>query len=185
MTYLGLLSKFPIVDEKVIEFPRFSEYSPSAIGRAMKWEECFEAHAVTIEPDGAPLTIVNLHLTNAAPPRVRIQELERIVEQFKNCQRLVICGDFNTFATPLLNVLIGWQYSFRLTDLFIREISQLRAWAAERTLHLVDNRSPTFAGYRLLGFRLDHFLVRGIGIPSLTVEPKTFGSDHHPVMITT
>lgn len=183
MTFLGLFSKHRIASEKIVPFPRASKYSPSPIGQSMKWQECFDAHSITIIQDDVPLTIVNIHLTNAARPSVRLRELEIIVENFLSDHRIVICGDFNTFASPLLNIFIGRQYGFQAKDYCVRELSRLRHWAADHNLYLVPNRSPTFAGHKLLGFQFDHFLVRGVKVLDLRVMPKAFGSDHYPVVL--
>lgn len=150
--------------------------SPSLLGRISGWAESLDALSTHL-PE-ANLTFVNLHLSCAAGPAHRLTELRRVLAQVPS-DRLVVCGDFNSFANGSLK-LLGPLFGFRREDYRGRESQRLVQALSERGLRPLPSRRPT-ARFALT---LDHVALTGDLIPGAAIEvlPERHGSDHHPML---
>lgn len=181
ISYLGLLTRLPSRDVKVIVHNREHAVSPSIAGRVMRWRECLQSQSVLVEVGAREVRVVNVHLSCAVSPRVRAAQLAEMVEHFGSDDAVALCGDFNSFAKPMLNIAIGWAFGFGLPDLMTDEERLIAEFAA--TLNMERNFTDviTLPRYRL---QLDHILTRGLNIISNHVEIECFGSDHRPLVAT-
>ena len=180
LSHLALLSRLPVTAYEAVPINRARCVSPSLVGRARGWVECLEAQQARIEVAGRAVRLVNLHLSAAASPAHRRRELESALAAVGVDQRLVVCGDFNSFARPWIGLLAGWAYGFGPSELCANEDRALTAFAARHGLVRALGRAVTYPRF---GLPLDHVLARGLGPPHGRVEPATHGSDHRPVMV--
>lgn len=180
VTYLGILTRLPARDHEVIVHNPDRAVSDSLQGRRMKWRECLDSHAATVTADGHDVRIANLHLSCGVPPRTRREQLNEASKHWLDFPRAVVCGDFNSFGRPLLNLAIGWLYGLGLSDVLVNEDRELTRFAQDHGFKRAFQRAITLPRYRL---HLDHVLARGMSINSARVEQDVHGSDHRPLVV--
>ena len=180
VTYLGILTRLPSRDHEVIAHNPHRAISDSFQGRRMKWRECLDSHAVTVTAEGHEVRIANLHLSCGVPPRTRRRQLNEASRHWLEFPRAVVCGDFNSFGRPFLNLAIGWLYGFGLSDIPVNEDRELTRFAEDHGFKRAFQRAVTFPRFRL---HLDHLLARGVSIDTARVDPDTHGSDHRPLIV--
>ena len=181
LTHLGILTQLPVLGHGVVILNSDRRVSPSWIGRRNRWIECLQSHYLTLSINGLNTTIVNVHLSCGVSPTHRRRELVRAIGEVDQAERILICGDMNTFANPILNWLIGWFYGFGVGDLFIHEISSLDRFARHRGMVRAPRKAITFPRFKL---HLDHIIVRGMDVLASDTECDSYGSDHVPVSVT-
>ena len=180
VTYLGILTRLPARDHEVIAHNPDRAVSDSRQGRRMKWRECLDSHAVTVTAEGHDVRIANLHLSCGVPPGIRRGQLNEASKHWSDVPRAIVCGDFNSFARPLLNLAIGWLYGFGLSDALVNEDRELTRFAQDHGFKRAFRNAVTFPRYRL---HLDHVLTRGVSLKGARVEQDTHGSDHRPLIV--
>ena len=180
ITYLGILTRLPARDHEVIAHNPDRAVSDSVQGHRMKWRECLDSHAVTVRAEGHDVRIANLHLSCGVSPGIRRQQLNEASKHWLHFHRAVVCGDFNSFGRPLLNLAIGWLYGFGLSDVLVNEDRELTRFAQDHGFTRAFQRAITFPRYRL---HLDHVLARGVSVSWTRVEQDTHGSDHRPLIV--
>ncbi len=181
IAYLGILTRLPSSDSKVIAHNPDLQLSPSWIARRNAWRECIESLSILVEDGERNVRIINAHLVCAASPRLRVVQLQDIVQHFETNQRTILCGDFNTFARPWYNFLVGWLYGFGILDLWINETNSLKAFAEN---HDMSRAFVNVVTYPRLHLQLDNMLVSGLQVTTSRVEADTYGSDHRPLIAT-
>ncbi len=179
LTYLGIVTRLPATGHHVITHNRARAVSPSLQGRRMQWVECLDSQAVTVDVAGQRVRFANVHLSCAVSPRIRMQQLEEAAEHIEGAERALVCGDFNTYAKLPLNLIAGWFFGFRITDMFVDESKRLDAFAHSYGLDRVFDREITYPRHRL---HLDHILARELPVRTAHVEVNTHGSDHCPIV---
>lgn len=179
-TWLGLFTRRPTHDHTVTAINPARAVSDSYVGRKNRWQECFEAQALTIDTLAGPARAINLHLACAISPRARLAQLEAATSGLDGAARAIVCGDFNSFGRPWLNALVGLTYGFGMADLFTDEVRSLDSFARRHGLARVPARAITFPKFRL---HLDHVFLRGMAVRAVRVEADTHGSDHRPVIV--
>ena len=180
VTYLGILTRLPARHHEVIAHNPERAVSDSILGRRMKWRECLDSHAVTVTAEGHDIRIANLHLSCGVPPKIRSHQLNEASKHWSDFPHAVVCGDFNSFGRPLLNLAIGWLYGFGLSDVLVNEDRELTRFAQDHGFERAFQGAITFPRYRL---HLDHVLARGMSISGAHVELDTHGSDHRPLIV--
>ncbi|MHA1113465.1 MAG: endonuclease/exonuclease/phosphatase family protein [Alphaproteobacteria bacterium] len=177
--HLAVASRLPATDHQIVTHNPERAISDSIQGRRKKWIEGLDSHAVTLDIGGADVRLVNLHLPCGVPPVHRLRDLEAAAAHIDDAAHAVICGDFNMFARPILNLLGGWIFGVGLAEIGANERRRLDRFATAHGLARVFDRAVTFPRYRL---HLDHILVRGLTARRARVEPGTYGSDHRPLI---
>ena len=180
LTYLGILTRLPVRRHEVVTLNSNRQVSPSWIGRRNRWIECLQSHNLTLLTNGLNATIVNVHLSCGVSPTYRHRELLRAIEVVEQTERIVICGDMNTFANPAFNWLVGWFYGSGVSDLLTHEIGSLDRFAHQRGMLRMPRKAVTFPRLKL---QLDHIITRGMDVSECTVERDSYGSDHVPITI--
>lgn len=178
-SFLGILSRTPALHIRALDHNPGRNTSDSLLGNRMQWIECLQSQSVVVATGLGPVCVVNLHLSCAVSPQQRKTELQATAPHFSGVEKVVVCGDFNSFARPWLNPLIGWALGFRPRDRGCDERAEIRNFAAQHGLRQAFPSAITFPRF---GLHLDHVLVRGMNIPSGRVYESTFGSDHRPVV---
>ena len=179
--YLGILTRLPSSDARIIIHNPDLQLSPSWVGRRNVWRESIESLSILVEDGGRNIRIINAHLVCAASPRLRVAQLQEIAQHFESCQRIVLCGDFNTFARPWYNFLVGWFYGFGIRDLWTNETTSLKIFADNHSMYAAVSNVVTFPRLRL---QLDNMLLKGLKVTRSRVEDNTYGSDHRPLIAT-
>lgn len=177
--YLGILSRLPTKDANVLVHNPHRRPSPSWFGKRQAWSECIESQSLFVDAKPQGFRLVNVHLTCGCSPRVRAALLEEIVPHFEQDARVVLCGDFNTFARPWINPFIAWAFGFNIHDLSVNERHMVRNFAQDHDMHMALDGAVTFPKLKL---QLDNVLVRGLDVKTCYVEHKCYGSDHRPVV---
>ena len=177
--HLAIASRLPADDHRVLAHNPERAVSPSIQGRRMKWIEGLESQSVALTVGDAPVRLVNLHLPCGVAPARRLADLDAAAAHLDGADRAVLCGDFNMFARPLLNLLGGWLFGVGLGEIGADERRRLDRFAAGHGLDRLFDRAVTFPRYRL---HLDHILLRGLTARRARVETATYGSDHYPLI---
>lgn len=180
LSYLGLLSRVPVFDSKILTHNAKRAYSPSILGRTWRWQECLQSLSISVETSDGPVTIANVHLSCAVPPRTRRAQLEEAAAHVPPEGPAVMCGDFNSFARPAINFLAGWAFGFGVGDLLADDRTMIDDFACGYELSRRSNSKATLPRF---GLHLDHILTRGFGASSVQVSAETYGSDHRPLCV--
>lgn len=183
VSYLGVLSRRPVVSIGRHRHNRGREVSPSPMGRRMRWIECVDSMCATVRLGRADWRIINLHLTCAASPALRRRQLEEALDAFAIAHAdapAVVMGDFNCFARPWLNWAVARSFAFAAGDLLVHEARDVEYRMRARGFHSLDHRA-TFPKAHLM---LDRIFVRGGELRSLRALSSTYGSDHRPLVAT-
>ncbi|MEQ8654601.1 MAG: endonuclease/exonuclease/phosphatase family protein [Kiloniellales bacterium] len=175
VTYLGLLSKLPLLSCQRIALNPGRRVSPSFLGRRMRWVECLEALHLAYDWGGAPLSVVNLHLSCAVSMEQRRDELDRLLAAVDLAPRAVVLGDFNSFETGLIWPLLGPLTGARPKRIGFREVDDLSAHLCKQGFDRIQFQRPTLPRLKLT---LDHIFYRGLTALSHEVARDTLGSDH-------
>lgn len=179
--YLGIMTRLPCRAPMVIGHNVKRRLSPSWIGRQYGWRECIESLSILVKDGEQCVRIINAHLACAASPRIRMSQLQQISQHFGSNRNIVLCGDFNTFARPWYNFIIGWFYGFGIQDIWTNENNLLNTFSTTHSMSRAFVNVVTFPRLRL---HLDNMLVKGLRINKSSVELNTHGSDHRPIIAT-
>ncbi len=180
LTYLGILSRLPAAAAKIVAHNAAEDVSPSWLGRRMQWRECLESQSLDVTAGATTVRLVNLHLTCAAPPRVRHAQLTDILHAHLPADRpALVCGDFNAFASPAVNLVVGWVFGCGWRDIFANDVAAIDRIAARGGGRRISVNAVTYPRWRL---RLDHIISYGLSCVSYTAIGDTFGSDHRPLV---
>lgn len=85
-----------------------------------KVREVHESLVTTFRCQGKVLRVVNMHLSIACRPEVRIAQLTKILSRYAD-ERTIFCGDLNVVADPLFKFFGGWLFGYKLSDYFFDE----------------------------------------------------------------
>ncbi len=142
--------------------------------------EAFNFQYADFETNGEKIRVFNLHLASSTGPFHRFSQLKEVQEHFiKN--GTMICGDFNTFATPILNALVGLVYRYSWREYLIEEYNLLTHFAKQHHLQLCYEKQVT---HPLSQMHLDHILApERWMVKNATVYKNCYGSDHRLVVV--
>ena len=177
--YLGVFSRLPFRESKVIEHNPRRRLSPSWFGKQQTWRECIESLSLFVDAEPQGFRLVNVHLTCGCSPQFRAALLEEIVPHFERDTRVILCGDFNTFGRPWISPFVGWAFGFNICDLGVNEKRNVRDFARNHAMRMALDGAVTFPKLQL---QLDNVLVRGLDVESCYVESRGYGSDHRPIV---
>jgi endonuclease/exonuclease/phosphatase family metal-dependent hydrolase len=166
---LALISRYPLSRVEVMELPYFDLHISSSRQIAL---------GVTVDIDGTPLRLVNVHLDTRINFNQRLLQLEPAVALSPG--PLVLGGDFNT--NP-------YTWAERTVPLLpARSIAAIdQAVELDRYLEQQGFSAPTAAlgdtTNMPVGYRLDSIYCRVIHAVDAGVAREVEVSDHHPVWI--
>jgi endonuclease/exonuclease/phosphatase family metal-dependent hydrolase len=161
---LAILSRRPLRDPEVVGLPEYDlVYSTRRrIGLG-----------ATVDVDGRPLRIFNVHLDTRLQPQQRMGQLEPVAARASELSRAIVGGDLNTIncVTSLLPALPlplpGYEQG-PLLDRF------MRAHGFAAPLEAVGGTGP-------LGMRLDALYVKGVRVTGAGKVDTGSVSDHVPL----
>ena len=145
-----------------------------------KMNEMHESLVTTVRQNGQLLRIVNVHLSTACGPQVRVEQIRKVLEKFSD-ERSIICGDFNVISDPFYKIFAGWACGYRLQDYFFDERAEVNRIIKEHDFQnpFARKKTTVFPFYQ----QLDHILVpRSIKIASKKIY-KIALSDHRALSV--
>jgi len=177
---LIILSKMPISGHKVIRH----EQIPFKPWRYINFKDLDISFLyVDIEhPKMGPIRLFNVHFECVTSPSVRSARFLQVTANFSRYKTNIICGDFNNFGKPWINLFVWWFYrNYSFKEIFRDEKKIFQQHFADQNLHNHFNNTKTF---RKIPFQLDYILTP----PSIkALERKVLGfnhgSDHNPILL--
>lgn len=133
-------------------------------------------------PQIGPIRLFNVHFECVTSPSVRISRFLQVTANFSHYKTNIICGDFNNFGKPWINLFVWWFYrNYSFKEIFQDEKKIFQQHFEKQNLYNHFNNSKTF---RKIPFQLDYILTP----PSIMVlEQKVLsfnhGSDHNPILL--
>lgn len=157
---VAVVSRVPITSARIIELPYFDVQFNS--GRRI-------ALAVTLEVQGAPVTVYAVHLDNRIGVRQRRAQMMPVLEHAKQqTTPVIIAGDFNTspftWIAGVIPVLTTTQ------DDRLEQLVREHGFATP-----VEDSGPTF---RYVGMKLDGIYTRGFETVKFATADARNVSDH-------
>jgi exonuclease III len=154
--------------------------------RFMRWQEVMSFQQVEYVLEGKKYLIVNIHLSNGAAPKRRIDEMRYILKTINNRNpdsEIVLCGDMNTFGNPFLNFFIAPFFNYKTSEIFTNDVKEFTKLM--KTNGFTD-ALPVATTQKLyfMNFKLDYiFLTNKSKVIKSDVIKDSFGSDHNPVYV--
>lgn len=177
--YSVLLSRYPIVKYQTIphKITYGSNEKPSSRYRN------FQAHSffVDVDAEGRSFRVFNVHFKCVAGPNHRLSQFKEILRELSPDRENIICGDFNTFGTPLLNFMLWKLFGYQKEELLL---SERREFSTLFEKHGFQNPFHGYITFMPLPAQFDYILV-----PKETIikHKRRFlnprGSDHLPIML--
>ncbi|MGJ3242725.1 MAG: endonuclease/exonuclease/phosphatase family protein [Opitutales bacterium] len=135
-----------------------------------------------IGPYGRRFRIFNCHFECVTSPEIRLKRFQQVLDTFHPEAINIICGDFNNFGHPWVNLPMSWLSShYSLKDLWQDEKIAFEKAFTEAGLVNVFRGQRTF---RKFPFQLDYVLVpQHLSIRRHAVLKPPRGSDHFPVLL--
>lgn len=176
ISYNMVLSKHPITSVQTLPHRPWS----SLTLRIRNRKDGMFFQKVEILKEGVIWQVINTHLILNAPPLIRIAEWIRMSRHMAPHNRTLICGDFNTFASPLWSIIVAWYMDYRWKDFFTHERKQMEAFLRKKKLiNPFSQRTQTY-----LPYQLDFILFKeSLKFSNATRWPERYGSDHWPLSI--
>ena len=148
----------------------------SLLARRLGIKEAREFQFIDVKVNNTKYRIFNVHLEVASGSIRRQAEFAEVLSNFDEARANLVCGDFNIFTRPILNLITGWAFGFSLREYLVNERRVFTKLFAKSQLTNVFKRRVTYPRFRL---QLDHILVPvTIKYENHFVARKTFGSDH-------
>ncbi len=124
--------------------------------KVAKLRERHEGLVTTFRRNGEKYRVVNLHLSTACGPRVRISQLTKMLQRFAD-GRTIFCGDFNIVSDMMFKIIAGWACGYTLGDYFYDERKEVNKIVKDYHLqnpfaHLKTTNYPFHQ-------QLDHILI--------------------------
>jgi len=144
-----------------------------------QWNMCLHSHSVLVKVDSTQVRVANCHLDVTSS----IEERHRSLAEIVRChikisdEKVILCGDLNTFGCTLRNIFAGWFFGVKLSELFKNEQDLLNDILRETGLSRAFSRR-TITHYWSFFSGLDHILFRGFDLHKKELMPARHNSDH-------
>lgn len=176
--YMVIASKFPIVNQKIVPHQYHYEH---VSGFDTTYAD-YKADSQFIEVDApqGKFRIFNTHFKCEAGPYHRLSQFREVVESLSRERMNIICGDFNTFGKPFLNLFVWKYFGYKLHEIHIHERNILHALLDLYQLKNPFRRTITF--WKVPN-QLDYILIP---LHLTVVQQKRLGlngSDHFPLLL--
>jgi endonuclease/exonuclease/phosphatase family metal-dependent hydrolase len=161
---LAILSRLPLHDLEVVGLHRYDLVYSTRRRIAL---------GATVDVDGRPLRIFNVHLDTRLAPQERMDQLEPVAARASQSPRAIVGGDVNTInciasLLPALPIPLPGNEQGPLLDRF------MQAHGFASPLEFVGATGP-------LGMRLDALYVKGVRVAGAGKEDTGSVSDHLPL----
>jgi endonuclease/exonuclease/phosphatase family metal-dependent hydrolase len=168
---LVIASKYPFHAFKTIPHTRKHSSSTHVDRRYTHFKA--NSFYADINTGGGVFRVFNAHFKCVASPRHRLAQFKDIISNLSSDRHNIICGDFNTFGRPLLNIFIWKYFGYSPDEIGINE---------RKILSLTNpfHKTVTFLKFPV---QLDYILLP-VGLPVLKKRRlRSVGSDHFPLTI--
>jgi endonuclease/exonuclease/phosphatase family metal-dependent hydrolase len=160
---LGIVSRFPIVDARVLPLKRFGLMFHSRERTAL---------AATVETPAGPLRTYNVHLDTRINVGDRVDQIGDVIRDLNaSSGRAIIAGDFTTNDQFWLFHAIPLPFLGRQQNGVERYMSQ----------HGLISAFPGGSTHDALRMRLDWMFLKGLRPTRRAIHPMTI-SDHHALL---
>ena len=177
--YSVILSRFPIIQSSVI--PHKKRYMPSN-GKREKYAY-FQADTLSADidtPQGL-FRVFNIHFKCFAGPHHRLSQFAEVMKHLSPERHNMVCGDFNSFGKPWVNVLLWKLFYFRIQDIPINESKRLAKILKTHHLQNPLEHQVTFLKFPV---QLDYILIpEHLEVKAKRAFFRLHGSDHFPLML--
>lgn len=173
--YSVIISKFPIKQHAVIAHK-------NTYGRINRYQH-FQADSFYVDVDTSQglFRVFNTHFKCVAGPHHRLSQFKEVIDHLSSDRQNIICGDFNTFGKPLLNMIIGKYFGYKIHEIKINENKNLAALFSVYGLKNPLQRQVTFLKFPI---QLDYILIPShIEVKSKRAFSRPHGSDHFPLLL--
>jgi exonuclease III len=182
--FLVIMSRLPFQYSENKSLPRRNKQTP--VQFIMQWIEALSFQQVEVQLNNEKYLISNIHLSNGDSPSRRISEMSIILDSLKSrysTGEIVLCGDMNAFAMPILNTFISLFFNYKPNEIFTDESQTFVGYLKDKGF--VDALPKVFTqNLLLLKFKLDYIFVSDkTKVINADVVHKKFGSDHKPVYL--
>ena len=175
-----LLSKYPLIQHRKIQHKK--QYHDDKKANMRRYSR-FQAHSfyADIDAEGKHFRVFNAHFKCVAGPHHRLSQFKDVLKELSHDRENIICGDFNTFGTPLLNIVLWKIFGYQRNELLV---SERREFASLFEKHGFQNPLEGHVTFLPLPAQLDYILISK---HTKVVDRRFFlnprGSDHLPVMM--
>ncbi len=173
--YTVIISKFPIKQHVII--PHKNTY-----GHISRYKH-FQADSSYIDidaPEGL-FRVFNSHFKCVTGPLHRLFQFEEVVGHLSPERHNIICGDFNTFGKPLVNIFLWKLFGYKTHEIAINENKNLAKMLSAYGLQNPLQRQVTFWKFPV---QLDYILVPAhVEVKKKRAFSRPHGSDHFPLML--
>ncbi len=175
-SYSIIASKFPIQQQTVIAHK-------SSYGHINRYKH-FQSDSFYVDvdtPEGQFFRIFNTHFKCITGPNHRLAQFKEVVGHLSADRRNIICGDFNTFGKPLLNLVL-WKYlGYKAREITVNENKKMARLFDVHSLKNPLKRQVTFWKFPI---QLDYILIPSyIEVKNKRVFKHPHGSDHFPLLL--
>jgi len=175
-SWLVILSRLPVTGHTLVNHGEMP--SDSIVGWWTRWVECVESQSITVGFNGTAVKVVNCHLSCAVSQAHRRTEMAEVMAgHVTDGEAVILCGDFNTMGRPLSNIIAGWLFGIKLSEMFTDEQTTFDAFCAK---HGFTQLFQAVLTHPLTFGNLDHILVtqKHFKCTDRRLGRKRYGSDH-------
>jgi len=177
--YSVIISRFPIKEQTIIAHKKRYEETRKIKDKYAYFQA--DSFYVDIDTNEGEFRIFNTHLKCVAGPNHRLAQFKEIVEHLSGERQNIICGDFNTFARPLVNILLWKLFGYKVQEIKINETKNLTALFEAHGLKNPLEKQVTFWKFPV---QLDYILVpSGADVKAKRTFLRPYGSDHFPLLL--
>ncbi len=173
--YSVIISRYPIKQQVII--PHKSTY-----GHIDRYQY-FQADSLYVDidtPEGL-FRVFNAHFKCVTGPLHRLFQFMEVIGHFDPARHNIICGDFNSFGKPLVNVLLWKWFGYKAHEVSINENKNLVALLETHGLKNPLRKQVTFLKFPV---QLDYILIPvNIDVKSSRAFSRPHGSDHFPLLL--
>lgn len=168
-------------------FEKHSESENEWLGSQLfgwRWNMCLYSQSVLVETESTSVRVINCHLDVTGSIEKRHDTLAEIVSLhiIDTDEKVILCGDLNTFGCLLRNIFAGWFFGVKLSELFKNEQDMLNTLLKKTGLNRAFSRY-TVTHYWSWFSNLDHILYKGLHVFKKGLLPQMHKSDHKGLFV--
>ncbi len=177
--YSVTLSKFPILQHTIIAHKKGYGHAPKSNARHRYFQA--DSFYVDVDTPQGPFRVFNAHFKCVAGPHHRLSQFKEVIGHLGVGRQNIICGDFNTFGKPLVNMLLWKFFGYKAHEIKINENKNLAALLKVHGLKNPLKRQVTFWKFPV---QLDYILIPAhLEVKSKRAFSRPYGSDHFPLLL--
>lgn len=177
--YSVIFSRFAIKEQVII--PHKKTYDETAKTKDRYHHFQADSFYIDIDTPQGMFRVFNTHFRCFTGPTHRLAQFKEVLTHTDSSRQNIICGDFNTFAKPLVNILVWKFFGYKMQEIIINENKNFAKLISEHNLKNCFYKQVTFWKFPI---QLDYILVPlKVKVKSSRVFLRPHGSDHFPLML--